>query len=91
MSLPEANENTPFSFAPFAAHPFYTAVNRSLVQQALAGLAGPRSAPLTLVDLACGMGAVTRLIAEEVARQGRQAHILGVDPSVEAFVLPGKR
>jgi len=87
MSLREGDENNPFSFAPFAAHPFYTTVNRSLVQQALAGNARPRSTPLTIVDLACGTGAVTRLIAEEVARQGRQAHILGVDPSAQALRL----
>jgi ubiquinone/menaquinone biosynthesis C-methylase UbiE len=35
--------------------------------------------------MACGTGAVTRLIAEELLRQGRQAHIIGVDPSVEAL------
>jgi ubiquinone/menaquinone biosynthesis C-methylase UbiE len=87
MSLHEADESNRFSFAPFAVHPFYTTVNRSLVQQALAGIARPRRAPLTIVDLACGTGAVTRLIAEEVARQGRQAHILGVDPSAEALRL----
>lgn len=46
-----------------------------------------RGTPLTIVDLACGTGAVTRLIAEEVARQGRQAHILGVDLSAEALRL----
>lgn len=87
MSLLEDDERSSFSFAPFAAHPFYTTVNRSLVQQALAGLTRPRSAPLTMVDLACGTGAVTRLIAEEITRQGRQAHILGVDPSAEALRL----
>lgn len=87
MSLLEADESNHFSFAPFAAHPFYTNVNRSLVQQALAGIARSRSMPLTIVDLACGTGAVTRLIAEEVARQGRRAHILGVDPSAEALRL----
>lgn len=36
MNLLEADENNPFSVAPFAAQPFYTTVNRSLVQQALA-------------------------------------------------------
>ena len=41
--------------------------------------------PLTIVDMACGTGAITRLIAEELARQGRQAHLIGVDPSAEAL------
>jgi ubiquinone/menaquinone biosynthesis C-methylase UbiE len=37
--------------------------------------------------MACGTGAVTRLVAEEIARQGRLAHtkIVGVDPSAEAL------
>jgi ubiquinone/menaquinone biosynthesis C-methylase UbiE len=43
--------------------------------------------PLTIVDMACGTGAVTRLIVEEMACQGRleQTRILGVDPSAEAL------
>jgi ubiquinone/menaquinone biosynthesis C-methylase UbiE len=35
--------------------------------------------------MACGTGAITRLVAEEIARQGRQAHLIGVDPSAEAL------
>src|SRR6266446_1890450 len=86
MSFFETEETNQFTFEAFAAHPFYTAINRSLVQQALA----PRvtrspGATLTLVDMACGTGAITRLIAEELARQGRQARILAVDPSADAL------
>ncbi|HEU5379213.1 MAG TPA: hypothetical protein VFV38_27640, partial [Ktedonobacteraceae bacterium] len=56
-----------FSFESFAAHPFYTAINRLLVQQALAPLASySPHRPLTIVDLACGTGAVTRLLVEEL-------------------------
>jgi ubiquinone/menaquinone biosynthesis C-methylase UbiE len=36
--------------------------------------------------MACGTGAITRLIAEEIAIQRRQARIIGVDPSEEALV-----
>ena len=86
MSLIETEETNQFTFERFAAHAFYTEVNRSLVQQALASLAPrPRNAALTIVDMACGTGAVTRLIAEEIIRLGRQAHIVGVDPSAEAL------
>ena len=61
-------------------------MNRSLVRQALAHLANrPASATLTIVDMACGTGAITRLIAEEMANQGRQARLIGVDPSAEAL------
>ncbi len=87
MSLYETQETRQFTFEAFAAHPFYTAVNRSLVQQALAALTTRSNyATLTVVDMACGTGAITRLIAEEIAIQGRQARIIGVDPSEEALV-----
>jgi ubiquinone/menaquinone biosynthesis C-methylase UbiE len=86
MNLIETEETNQFTFERFAAHAFYTEVNRSLVQQALASLAPrPLNASLTIVDMACGTGAVTRLIAEEIIRLGRQAHIVGVDPSAEAL------
>src|SRR5690348_13663627 len=86
MGLFETEETRQFTFEPFAAHPFYTAINRSLVQQALAPLVvRARNTPLTIVDMACGTGAITRLIAEEIAIQGHQAHIIGVDPSEEAL------
>jgi len=45
----------------------------------------PPGAPLTIVDMACGTGAITRLVAEELARQGRQARLIAVDPSADAL------
>jgi ubiquinone/menaquinone biosynthesis C-methylase UbiE len=84
--LIETEETNQFTFEPFAAHAFYTDVNRSLVRQALASFKDrPIDRPLTIVDMACGTGAVTRLIAEELKNQGRQARIIGVDPSAEAL------
>jgi len=88
MGLTETNETNLYTFEPFAAHGFYTEVNRALVRHTLKHLLQrPESTPLTIVDMACGTGAVTRLIAEEMARQGRLAHtrIIGVDPSAEAL------
>jgi ubiquinone/menaquinone biosynthesis C-methylase UbiE len=86
MSLIETEETNQFTFEAFASHNFYTQVNRSLVRHALASIAPrPPNIPLTIVDMACGTGAVTRLIAEEISSQGRQAHIIGVDPSAEAL------
>ena len=88
MGLIETEETNLFTFEPFAAHAFYTEVNRSLVKQALSHLREqPGSASLTIVDMACGTGAITRLIAEEMAHQGRleQTRIVGVDPSAEAL------
>lgn len=84
--LIETAETNQFTFEPFAAHEFYTQVNRSLVRQALASLKSrPANQTLTIVDMACGTGAVTRLIAEELKNQRRQARIIGVDPSAEAL------
>ena len=86
MGMIETDETNQFTFEAFAAHTFYTEINRSLVRQALASLeAHPTNVTLTIVDMACGTGAVTRLIAEEITRQGRQACIIGVDPSAEAL------
>lgn len=86
MGLIETEETNQFSFEAFAAHKFYTEINRSLVRHALASIATrPPHMPLTIVDMACGTGAVTRLIAEELASQERQAYIVGIDPSAEAL------
>jgi ubiquinone/menaquinone biosynthesis C-methylase UbiE len=86
MSMIETEETNQFTFEAFAAHPFYSEVNHSLVRQALTSLAArPANATLTIVDMACGTGAVTRLIAQEMQRQHRQVRIIGVDPSAEAL------
>ena len=86
MSMIETEETNQFTFEAFAAQPFYTEINRSLVHQALASLRGrPANATLTIVDMACGTGAVTRLIAQEMQRQHRHVRIIGVDPSAEAL------
>src|SRR5215469_4954108 len=86
MGMIETEETNQFTFEPFAAHAFYTGINRSLVRQALLSLpTRPANATLTIVDMACGTGAVTRLIAEEMTCQRRQTHIIGVVPSAEAL------
>lgn len=91
MGLIETEETNQFPFASFAAHPFYTHISRSLVHQALASTTRPAGTTLTIVDMACGTGAITQLIAEEVALQGRQARIIGVDPSAEALRLAQRK
>ncbi len=89
MKLIETEETNKFTYEAFAAHPFYTEINRALVRQALAHLKQrPPNAKLTIVDMACGTGAVTKLIAEELVRQGRyasQIYLIGVDPAADAL------
>jgi ubiquinone/menaquinone biosynthesis C-methylase UbiE len=89
MGLLETEETNRFTFEAFAAYDFYTEINRSLVRKALVPLAiHPANRELTIVDMACGTGCVTRLITEEIAHQRSQrARIIGVDPSAEALRL----
>jgi ubiquinone/menaquinone biosynthesis C-methylase UbiE len=89
MGLLETEETNQFNFEAFASHAFYTEINHSLVRKALAPLLNhPARQSLTIVDMACGTGSVTRLISEEIARQEFQhARIIGVDPSAEALRL----
>ena len=66
-----------FTLDRFAQHPFYNEVNKRLV--ALTQLAkGQR-----VVDLGAGTGAVTKLIAQEVANDG--AEVIAVEPSETAL------
>jgi len=93
MGLIETEETNQFTFEAFAAHAFYTEINRSLVRQALAPLLiHPINQAHTIVDMACGTGSVTRLIAEETAdyHRSQQTRIVGVDPSAEALRLAQK-
>jgi ubiquinone/menaquinone biosynthesis C-methylase UbiE len=92
MKFVETEETNRFTFEPFAAHEFYTEVNRMLVRQALAHLKFQSGKPLTIVDMACGTGAVSRLIAEEVARLNATTplQLIGVDPAAEAVRLAEK-
>ena len=86
MGLIETDETNKFTFEAFASHKFYTEVNRLLVRHALTSISKhPRNTQLTIVDMACGTGAVTRLIAEEMANQELDACLMGIDPSTEAL------
>lgn len=98
MSLFETEETNKFTFEAFAAHQFYTDVNRILVHAAVERIverwkqASQKGAKITIVDMACGTGAISRLIAEEMAQYGLLTHtyIIGVDPSAEAVRLAHK-
>jgi ubiquinone/menaquinone biosynthesis C-methylase UbiE len=82
-----------YGFDPFARHPLYARVNHSLVQRAIARLdaAQPPGAPVRVVDLAAGTGAVTQLIVDELDRLGRPATVLGTEPAPEALAIARER
>jgi len=77
-TLAAAPDDDRFSFAAFAAHPFFAELNRWIVDRVMAQ---PRR---TVVDLGCGPGAVTSLIVERF-RPGAEGHVIGVDPSSSAL------
>jgi ubiquinone/menaquinone biosynthesis C-methylase UbiE len=83
----------PYGFDPFAQHPFYAGMNRSLVQRALACLdaSRPTGERVRIVDLASGTGAVTQLIMDELERLGRPATVLGIEPASEALEIARER
>ena len=67
-----------FSYAPFAAQGFYQVVNRQLVDMV------DFHPGQKIVDLACGTGAVTRLIADRV-KGARDSLVIAIDMSASAI------
>ena len=81
-----------YSYEPFTRHSFYAEVNRALVRRAVDLLQEPADGDsLALVDLGCGTGAVTRMVAEEVRRRRIRATITGIDPSAAALEVAERR
>lgn len=71
-------EEQDFSFSAFANAPFYVKINEDLVS--LSGVCPGQS----VVDLACGVGGVTKLIFEKL-RGAKDSMITGVDLSSSAL------
>ncbi|HEU5261814.1 MAG TPA: methyltransferase domain-containing protein [Gemmatimonadales bacterium] len=68
-----------FSFEAYARHPFFTEVNRWIVERVICP--GRRK----IVDLGCGPGAVTKLILERLGGDAKNAEVIGIDPSQSAL------
>src|SRR3989449_7988052 len=68
-----------FSFEAFTRHPFFTEVNRWIIERVICP--GRRK----IVDLGCGPGAVTKLIVERLGRDAKNAEVIGIDPSPSAL------
>ena len=74
-----AADDERFSFTPFTRHPFFTHVNRWILERVICP--GRR----VIVDLGCGPGAVTELSLERVRGQQPPPRVIGVDPSPSAL------
>ena len=75
---PTAEEDR-FSFTPFTRHPFFTHVNRWILERVIC------PGRQVIVDLGCGPGAVTELILERTRGQQPPPKVIGVDPSSSAI------
>src|SRR2546423_1273292 len=78
MATHEEGGDERFSFEAFTRHPFFTEVNRWIVERVICP--GRRK----IVDLGCGPGAVTKLILERLD-DARNAKVIGIDPSPSAL------
>ena len=78
-ALNPAAEDDRFSFTPFTQHPFFTYVNRWVLERVIC------PGRQVIVDLGCGPGAVTKLILERTSEQQPPPHVIGVDPSSSAI------
>src|SRR5690242_21688527 len=78
MSVHCQADDERFSFEAFTRHPFFTDVNRWIVERVISP--GRRK----IVDLGCGPGAVTSLILERLGDAGN-AEVIGIDPSPSAL------
>lgn len=85
MQQPAVTEDDRFSFERFARHPFFRQVNAWLVAHTQI------FANASVVDLACGPGAVTELILGELDEEAPGACIYAVDPSASALAIAQKR
>lgn len=68
-----------FSFTPFTLHPFFTQVNRWIIDKVIC------PGRQVIVDLGCGPGAVTKLILERISGAEPPPRVIGVDPSPSAL------
>ena len=87
------SERDDFGYEPFTRHDFYEAVNRALVDEVTGRLEARGSGDgMTIVDLGCGTGAVTKLVVEALQRRGLEtATIVGVEPSATALAQAEQR
>lgn len=75
-----------YTFAAFARHDFYRVVNEHLVDTTLQIRESVSRSPIhRALDLACGTGAVTKLLVDRLRSMRDPVEIVGVDPSESAL------
>jgi ubiquinone/menaquinone biosynthesis C-methylase UbiE len=89
----EHQDTTTLTYDPFTRHPFYTEVNRALVERTLDALEATTASGkmVYIVELGSGTGAVTELILDGLVRRQRPAVVVGVDPSPDAVAQATER
>lgn len=80
-----SGSTTDTTFEAFARHDFYRTVNEHLVDATLQMRDRVEEPVRRALDLACGTGAVTQLLAERVRQLREPVEIIGVDPSGAAL------
>jgi ubiquinone/menaquinone biosynthesis C-methylase UbiE len=81
-----------YSYEAFTHHAFYAAVNHALVERAVAQLdTRPAGEKLKVVDLGSGTGAITQMLVEALKKRGRDAEVIGVEPSADAIRAAERR
>lgn len=92
LMIETSSEHDVYSYEAFTRHAFYAAVNRALVERAVAQLdTRPAGKKFKVVDLGSGTGAITQMVVEALKKYGRDAQVIGVEPSANAIRLAEQR
>jgi ubiquinone/menaquinone biosynthesis C-methylase UbiE len=83
QEIPMSSEDE-YTFKAFSQHAFYKQVNEALIARA------HLERGMTVVDVACGSGAITQLILEKI-RGAREAMVIGVDMWATAIRETGEK